>query len=104
MTNESNVNALIERQFEVADGNVSSLSLPKFDKYTVCNLRGGIGKTSLAFNLSYLADDALIVDTCPQEICLIFDNNYASSTSTTANDLLMPILFRGLVLPLVRQN
>ncbi|HAS1731069.1 MULTISPECIES: ParA family protein [Enterobacter cloacae complex] len=97
MTSESNVNALIERQFEVADGNVSSLSLPKFDKYTVCNLRGGIGKTSLTFNLSYLADDALIVDTCPQgNLSYFFDNNYASSTSTTANDLLMPYFVPGL--------
>ncbi|HAP3363799.1 TPA: ParA family protein, partial [Escherichia coli] len=97
MTSESNVNALIERQFEVADGNVRSLNLPKYDKYTVCNLRGGIGKTSLTFNLSYLADNALIVDTCPQgNLSYFFDNNYASSSSTTANDLLMPYFVPGL--------
>jgi len=97
MTNESNVSALFERQFEVADGNINGLNLPKFNRYTVCNLRGGIGKTSLTFNLSYLADDALIVDTCPQgNLSYFFDNNYVSSTSVTVNDLLMPYFVPGL--------
>lgn len=91
------VNALIDRQFDVADGNVTEIPLPKFDRYTICNLRGGIGKTSLAFNLSYLADDALIVDTCPQgNLSYFFDNNYSSSNAITVNDLLMHYFVPGL--------
>lgn len=57
---------LIGRQFEIARGEAEALPLPRFDTYTICNLRGGIGKTSLAFNLAYLADEILAVDTCPQ--------------------------------------
>ena len=40
---------LIGRQFEIARGEAEALPLPRFDTYTICNLRGGIGKTSLAF-------------------------------------------------------
>ncbi len=54
-----------------------AIKLPKFKKYTICNLRGGIGKTTLAFNLSYLADNLLAIDTCPQgNLSYYFDNQY----------------------------
>jgi cellulose biosynthesis protein BcsQ len=40
-------------------------------------LRGGIGKTTLSFNLCFLADDVLAVDTCPQgNLSFFFINRY----------------------------
>jgi len=53
---------VISRQFDIANGEFPEVNFPKFQKYTLCNLRGGIGKTTLAFNLSYLGDDVLAVD------------------------------------------
>jgi len=53
-------------QNAIAENKAEPLSLPKFPTYCICNLRGGIGKTSLAFNLSYLVENLLAVDTCPQ--------------------------------------
>lgn len=91
------IKTLVERQLEIAEGNAQPLPLPKFDSYTICNLRGGIGKTSLAFNLSYLSDDLLVVDTCPQgNLSYFFDNNYVSSNTVTVNDLLIPYFIPGL--------
>lgn len=93
----SSVNALINRQDQIAEGTVVPLSLPKFDTYSICNLRGGIGKTSLAFNLSYYTDDLLVIDTYPQgNLSYFFDNNFLSSNSLNVNDLLMPYFVPGL--------
>ncbi|MGH6660387.1 MAG: ParA family protein, partial [Rhodospirillales bacterium] len=41
----------------------------KYSRYAISNLRGGVGKTSLAFNLAYelsRRDSVLLVDMCPQ--------------------------------------
>ena len=63
----------------------------------MCNLRGGIGKTTLSFNLSYLTDDLLAVDTCPQgNLSYFYDNNYYASNQTNVNDMLLPYLIPGL--------
>jgi hypothetical protein len=67
---------LIERQFEVADGNVVVLVCQNLTNI-LCATSEEVLARRLAFNLSYLADDALIVDTCPYKSCLFFDNNYA---------------------------
>ncbi|CQJ67390.1 MULTISPECIES: ParA family protein [Yersinia] len=93
----SQFDILIDRQTRIAEGVEGPLPLPKFDSYTVCNLRGGIGKTSLSFNLSYLANDLLVVDTCPQgNLSYFYDNNYATSNSASVNDLLTPYFVPGL--------
>jgi cellulose biosynthesis protein BcsQ len=42
---------------------------PRYSSYAVSNLRGGVGKTSLTFNLAYelsRRDTILLVDVCPQ--------------------------------------
>ena len=42
---------------------------PRYSSYAVSNLRGGVGKTSLTFNLAYelsRRDSVLLVDMCPQ--------------------------------------
>jgi chromosome partitioning protein len=93
----SGIVSLVNRQQDIAEGNAEPLQLPKFDTYTVCNLRGGIGKTSLVFNLSYLTDDLLVLDTCPQgNLSYFFDNGYATSNSVTVNDVLLPYFLPGL--------
>ena len=69
-----------DRQYNIAIGDFPDICLPKYQKYTLCNLRGGIGKTTLTFNLSYLGDDVLAVDTCPQgNLSFFFDKEYYSS-------------------------
>lgn len=51
-------------------GEFPSVSLPRYNRYVVTNFRGGIGKTSLTFNLAYeLACQKakpLLLDLCPQ--------------------------------------
>ncbi|MBR3663945.1 MAG: hypothetical protein IKN64_04730 [Desulfovibrio sp.] len=49
------LDTLINRQYDIAQDEAEPLELPKFNTYTICNLRGEIEKTTLAFNLSYLA-------------------------------------------------
>lgn len=42
---------------------------PRYSSYAISNLRGGVGKTSLTFNLAYelsRRDSVLLVDVCPQ--------------------------------------
>jgi len=91
------INALVERQNEIAKGDSTPLPLPKFSTYTVCNLRGGIGKTSLVFNLAYLTDKILVVDTCPQgNLSYFFDNTYYQSSATSVYDMLLPFFMPGL--------
>lgn len=91
---------VISRQFDIANGEFPEVNFPKFQKYTLCNLRGGIGKTTLAFNLSYLGDDVLAVDTCPQgNLSFFFDNQYYNNASTSVRDLILPYLIPGLGKP-----
>ncbi|MDR1209274.1 MAG: ParA family protein, partial [Clostridiales bacterium] len=64
--NDMDFQSVVDRQEVIANGEFPDLGLPKHDRYAICNLRGGIGKTTLSFNLCFLADDVLAVDTCPQ--------------------------------------
>lgn len=91
------VETIISRQNAISEGRGDDLQLPTYSSYAICNLRGGIGKTSLAFNLSYLTDDLLAVDTCPQgNLSYFYDNSYYQNVSTTVNDMLLPYFFMGL--------
>ena len=91
------IDTIISRQNAISLGNGDSLNLPMFSSYAICNLRGGIGKTSLTFNLSYLTDNLLSVDTCPQgNLSYFYDSNYYQNVSTTVNDMLLPYFFAGL--------
>lgn len=88
---------IIDRQYEIANGMAENIELPKFKKYAMCNLRGGIGKTTLSFNLSYLADEMLILDTCPQgNLSYFYDPNYYASPQTNVRDMILPYLVPGL--------
>lgn len=91
------IDTIVARQNDIAEGTATSLPLPDFDTYAICNLRGGIGKTSLAFNLSYETDNLLVADTCPQgNLSYFFDESYYQSNSTSANDLIVPYFIPGL--------
>ena len=91
------LDTLIDRQYAIAQGEAEPLDLPKFDTYAICNLRGGIGKTTLAFNLSYLADSVLAVDTCPQcNLTWFYDQNYLENVNTSVYDMLLPDFVPGL--------
>lgn len=88
---------IIERQFAIAQGEAAPLNLPKFQTYTICNLRGGIGKTTLAFNLAYYTENVLVVDTCPQcNLTWFFDQNYLSNVTVTVYSMLLPHFLPGL--------
>lgn len=91
------IDSIINRQYGIANSEVEDLDIPKFSTYAMCNLRGGIGKTTLSFNLSYLADDLLAVDTCPQgNLSFFYDKNYYSSQQTNVRDMILPYLVPGL--------
>lgn len=91
------INTIINRQFDIANNQADAIMLPKQKIYAMCNLRGGIGKTTLSFNLSYLVDNVLAVDTCPQgNLSFFYDNNYYAGQQTNVKDMLLPYLIPGL--------
>ena len=86
---------LLVRQNNIANNCAEPLPLPRYNSYCVCNLRGGIGKTSLIFNLSYLSDSLLSVDTCPQgNLSYFYNKNYFSS-GISVYDMLLPYFMPG---------
>jgi len=93
----SPITNIVNRQNDIVNSTPDALPLPKFTSYAVSNLRGGIGKTSLSFNLSYEADNCLAVDTCPQgNLSYFYDNLYFQNNTTTVKDLILPYMLPGL--------
>nr|VFK73479.1 MAG: CobQ/CobB/MinD/ParA nucleotide binding domain-containing protein [Candidatus Kentron sp. UNK] len=95
----SDVTNIIDRQSLITEDDnreIEPLPLPLHSRYTVCNLRGGIGKTSLVFNLSYETDNCLAVDTCPQgSLSYFFDNSYFEHSGQSVRDLIMHYILPG---------
>ncbi len=91
------MDTIINRQFDIANNQADAIALPKYHIYAMCNLRGGIGKTTLSFNLSYLVDNLLAVDTCPQgNLSYFYDKSYYAGNQTNVKDMLLPYLVPGL--------
>ncbi len=91
------IDTIINRQFDIANNQAEDIELPKYHVYALCNLRGGIGKTTLSFNLSYLVDNLLAVDTCPQgNLSYFYDKDYYAGHQTNVKDMLLPYLVPGL--------
>lgn len=96
MKNEE-LDTIIERQRLISNGNATNIEIPRYSSYAVCNLRGGCGKTTLSFNLAYLADEILAVDACPQgNLSYFFDSHYFTRKQGTTYDLIMSHILPGL--------
>jgi chromosome partitioning protein len=67
--NKSEIDAILERSERVLEGEKLPQRDERFRTYAITNFRGGIGKSTLAFNLAFeLSRDhpTLLVDTCSQ--------------------------------------
>lgn len=63
------VNEIVERSEAILEGNFTSRGDRKFRSYAVTNFRGGIGKSTLSFNLAFEVARhrrTLLLDTCSQ--------------------------------------
>ena len=63
------LNYILNRHDAVLKGGSFPKPESRFDRYAVSIFRGGIGKTTLAFNLAYEMshhDEVLVADVCPQ--------------------------------------
>ena len=60
---------LLEKFKIIAEGGIVQRQALHFEKYAISNFRGGIGKSTLAFNLAWelsRKNKTLLIDTCPQ--------------------------------------
>lgn len=65
----SNLDAILDRAADVQLGNQVPARTQKFETYAISNFRGGIGKSTISFNLAYEMSEAhqtLLMDLCPQ--------------------------------------
>ena len=66
---KAKLNRVIERFAEILTGNDTETNQTKCTRYAVTNFRGGIGKSTLAFNLAYeitRSSSGLFLDLCSQ--------------------------------------
>lgn len=87
---------LFDRYEKILSGEISEIELPdskKFNTYAVTNFRGGIGKTTLSFNLAYAMCQkymTLFLDVCPQQnFTTLFWDNKQPFEGVTIHDALM---------------
>jgi len=68
-TIEQAVQSVIDRSAQVHDKVVLPVRTQRFSTYAMSNFRGGIGKSTLTFNIAYEIshdDKTLLMDVCPQ--------------------------------------
>jgi cellulose biosynthesis protein BcsQ/uncharacterized protein YlzI (FlbEa/FlbD family) len=69
MINQSDIDTVIERSEQVLGGQHLPVRSQHFRSYAVTNFRGGIGKSTLSFNLAFelsRSASCLLLDTCAQ--------------------------------------
>jgi chromosome partitioning protein len=97
---ESDMGRLLERFKIIAQGDTPPINRgPKYSRYAVTNFRGGIGKSTIAFNLAWEISrqhKTMLMDVCPQR-------NFSQSllgedifqVGKTVYDLLIGSIFSG---------
>lgn len=97
---DDDMRRLLERFKVIARGNVpEDINGPKFNRYVVTNFRGGIGKSTIAFNLSWEISrnhKTLLMDVCPQRNLtqsLLGEDIF--TVGKTVYDLLIGSIFSG---------
>jgi cellulose biosynthesis protein BcsQ len=94
---ETDLNRLLERFKEVAEGYHSPQQSSDHNIYAISIFRGGIGKSTLAFNLAYQVSrkaQTLLADVCPQ--CNFTQSLLGDDVvSNTIYDALLPRVMAG---------
>src|ERR1039457_2048124 len=89
------IDDLLSRFKAVSDGQAVSMPNDHFNSYAITNFRGGIGKSTLAFNLAWeisRTNNLLALDVCPQ-------TNFTQSL--LGSDRFSPYTIYDALLPLV---
>jgi chromosome partitioning protein len=90
---------LLERFKTVAEGGQVQMPVDKFTTYAITNFRGGIGKSTIAFNLAYemsRTQKTLLLDLCPQtNFTQSLIGEEANSGGMTIYDALLPRVMAG---------
>ena len=70
MTTSKDIDVVVSRSEQVLAGHNLPARIKTFKTYAVTNFRGGIGKSTLSFNLAYelsRSNPCLLLDTCSQK-------------------------------------
>jgi len=89
----SSLDELLQRFRKIAEGEQVSLPAARFKTYVITIFRGGIGKSTLAFNLAWQISRAartLLVDVCPQR-------NFTQSLMGSDTELLEHSIYDALL-------